>query len=74
MFNSRANGLHIWMKAIPKMYKLTPRMLQDLESGLRKFHDLFGSGRCDGWQLEELLVRAIQSDTQAQRKAGLKRP
>lgn len=41
-------------------------MLQDLESGLRKFHDLFGGGRCDGWQLEELLVRAIQSDTQAQ--------
>lgn len=41
-------------------------MLQDLESGLRKFHALFGGGRCDGWQLEELLVRAIQSDTQAQ--------
>ena len=49
-------------------------MLQDLESSLRKFHALFGGGRCDGWQLEELLVRAIQSDTQAQRKAGLKRP
>ena len=48
------------------MYRLTPRMLQDLESSLRKFHDLFGGGRCDGWQLEELLVRAIQSDTQAQ--------
>lgn len=41
-------------------------MLQDLESSMRKFHDLFGGGRCDGWQLEELLVRAIKSDTQAQ--------
>ena len=48
------------------MYRLTPRMLQDFESSLRKFHDLFGGGRCDGWQLEELLVRAIQSDTRAQ--------
>ena len=48
------------------MYRLTPRMLQDFERSLQRFHDLFSGGRCDGWQLEELLVKAIQSDMQSQ--------
>ena len=48
------------------MYRLTPRMLQHFEQGLRKFHDLFSDGRCLGWQQEELIVGAIKADTQAQ--------
>ena len=48
------------------MYRLTPRMIQNFEHSLRRFHDLFSGGRCDGWQLEELLVKAIQSDMQFQ--------
>lgn len=48
------------------MYRLTPRMIQSFEHSLRRFHDLFSGGRCDGWQLEELLVKAIQSDMQSQ--------
>ena len=40
-------------------------MLQRLRRDLERFHDLFGGGRCQGWQLEELIVAAIQSDTQA---------
>ncbi len=45
------------------MYRMTPLMLQNLGRELRKFHDQFIGGRCAGWQMEELLVRAIQSDT-----------
>ncbi len=48
------------------MYHLTPRMLQRLKVDLTKYHDLFAGGRCSGWELEELIVNAIQSDTQAQ--------
>lgn len=48
------------------MYRLTPRMLQQLRSDLAKFHGLFGGQRCSGTQLEELIVVAIKSDTQAQ--------
>ena len=48
------------------MYRLTPRMIQSFEHSLRRFHDLFSGGRCDGWQLEELLVKAIQSDMPSQ--------
>lgn len=48
------------------MYRLTPRMLQHFEQGLRKFHALFSSGRCLGWQQEELIAGAIKADTQAQ--------
>ena len=48
------------------MYKLTPRMLQHFRKNLEKFHELFDGGRCSGWQLEELMVNAIKSDTIAQ--------
>lgn len=41
-------------------------MVQHFESDLRKYHDLFDGGRCSSWELEELIVRAIKSDTQAQ--------
>ena len=44
------------------MYKLTNTMLQNLEKDLRKFHELFQGGRCQAWQLEELLAKAIRSD------------
>ena len=47
------------------MYRLTPRMLQRLERDFGKYHELFSGGRCLGWELEELLVAAIQSDTRA---------
>ena len=45
------------------MYKLTPKMVQHLEKDLNKYHELFGGGRCAGWELEELFVRAIKCDT-----------
>ena len=48
------------------MYRLTSRMLQHLRADLQKYHDLFRGGRCSGWELEELVDRAIKSDTQAQ--------
>lgn len=38
-------------------------MIQTLESLLKKYHDLFSGGRCSGWELEELVVKAIKSDT-----------
>ena len=48
------------------MYRLTARMLQKLNRDLGKYHELFAGGRCSGWELEELIMKAIQSDTQAQ--------
>lgn len=54
------------------MYRLTPRMLQHFTASLGKYHDLFMGGRCSGWELEELLVAAIKSDTQAQHHARWK--
>lgn len=45
------------------MYKLTPRMLQHFAKSLRKYHELFSGGRCQSWELEELIVQAIKSDT-----------
>lgn len=44
------------------MYKLTDVMLQNLEKDLKKFHELFQGGRCQAWQLEELIAKAIRSD------------
>ena len=44
------------------MYKLTSVMIQNFENDLKTFHNLFRGGRCDAWQLEELIVRAIKSD------------
>lgn len=44
------------------MYKLTNNMVQALERDLKKFHDLFQGGRCQAWQLEELIAKAIRSD------------
>ena len=51
------------------MYRLTPRMVQGLEQSLKTYHALFSGGRCSAWQLEELLVHAINSDTQAKHQA-----
>ena len=31
-----------------------------------KYHELFFGGRCQGWELEELIVKAIKSDTRSQ--------
>ena len=47
------------------MYRLTPRMLQRLKRDFKKYHELFSGDRCSGWELEELIVVAIRSDTQA---------
>ena len=44
------------------MYRLTPRMQQNLRQYLMKYHDLFDGGRCSGWELEELIYKSIQSD------------
>ena len=44
------------------MYRLTNEMLQNFENNLKTFHQLFQGGRCQAWQLEELLAKAIRSD------------
>ena len=46
-------------------YRLSPRMLQSLGRFLGEYHKLFSGGRCSGWELEELIVKSIKSDTQA---------
>ena len=48
------------------MYHLTPRMTQRLWHYFNRYHDLFSGGRCQGWELEELIVKAIKDDTGAQ--------
>ncbi|MCY4170026.1 MAG: hypothetical protein OXE59_06345 [Bacteroidetes bacterium] len=47
------------------VYRLTPRMEQNLRQSLSQYHHLFDGGRCSGWELEELFVKAIKSDTDA---------
>ncbi|MBC6442547.1 MAG: hypothetical protein GDA53_05365 [Rhodobacteraceae bacterium] len=47
------------------MYRLTARMIRHLERDLKQYHALFTGGRCQGWEMEELLVRAIRADTGA---------
>ena len=44
------------------MYRLTAIMLQHLRQDLERYHALFSARRCSGTELEELIVRAIQSD------------
>ena len=51
------------------MYRLTPRMQQHLRKNLERYHELFSGGRCQGWELEELIFKAIQSDSDAQHQA-----
>lgn len=51
------------------MYRLTARMEQTLRQYLEKYHDLFDGGRCSGWELEELVFKAIQADSTAGRHA-----
>ena len=51
------------------MYRLTPRMQQNLRQNLIRYHELFSGGRCSGWELEELIFKAIQSDNAAQHHA-----
>ena len=46
-------------------YRMTPLMRQDLRNKLRKYHTLFNYSRCQAWQLEELIVKAINSDIYA---------
>lgn len=52
-----------------RTYRLTPRMQQNLGKSLEKYHELFSGGRCSGWELEELIFKAIQSDSMAQHHA-----
>jgi len=47
------------------MYRLTPRMEQHFRKSLASYHQLFDGGRCQGWELEELIVKAIKNDTTA---------
>ena len=47
------------------MHLLTPKMQQTLKENLEKYHDLFDSGRCSGWQLDELIYKSIQSNKTA---------
>ena len=48
------------------MYRLTSRMEQSFFQSLDKYHELFSGGRCQSWEQEELIVKAIQSDTSSQ--------
>ncbi len=41
-------------------------MRQQLKQFITQYHHLFDGGRCSGWELEELIVKAIKADTQAQ--------
>lgn len=45
------------------MFRLSPRMMQHLRSSLKRYHELFDGGRCQAWELEELLVKAMKADT-----------
>ncbi len=47
------------------MYKLTPKMLKEFKSSLRKYHKLFDGGRCEGFQQQELIVKAIKTDARS---------
>lgn len=40
-------------------------MEQNFRQSLARYHELFDGGRCQGWELEELIVKAIKSDTTA---------
>ncbi len=51
------------------MYKLTPYMEQKVRDTLKKYHDLFDGGRCQGWELEEIITKVIRSDTKASHHA-----
>ena len=51
------------------MYRLTAVMQQHIRQDLGRYHDLFSAGRCSGWELEEIVFRAIQSDNLAQHHA-----
>ena len=44
------------------MYRLTPRMEQHFRQSLATYHHLFDGNRCKGWELEELVFKAIKSD------------
>jgi len=44
-------------------------MQQNLRQNLDRYHQLFSGGRCSGWELEELIFKAIQSDNSAQHHA-----
>ena len=47
-------------------------MTQSLSNYLSQYHQLFNGGRCLGWELEELIVRAINDDTASQHHATWK--
>ena len=51
------------------MFRLTDIMLQNFEKDLHKFHELFQGGRCQAWQLEELIAKSINSDFNYKDKA-----
>ena len=40
-------------------------MEQEFRLLLKRYHELFDGGRCQSWELEELIVKAIKSDTTA---------
>jgi hypothetical protein len=48
------------------MYRLTAKMEQSFRNSLAKYHKLFDGGRCQSWELEELLVKAIKANNIAQ--------
>jgi len=44
-------------------------MRQHLQKDVEQYHALFSADRCSGWELEELIVRAVKADTRAQHQA-----
>ncbi len=52
------------------MYRLTPNMEQALRKSLEEYHRLFHNLRCSGEQLEALIFKAIQLDSEAGHQAS----
>ncbi|MBY0378907.1 MAG: hypothetical protein K2P99_00750 [Burkholderiales bacterium] len=46
------------------MFRLTDIMLQNFEKDLRRFHELFQGGRCQAWQLEELIAKSTKQTSE----------
>lgn len=44
------------------MYRLTPVMEQKFRQFLAEYHRLLDGGRCQSWELEEFMVKAIKAD------------
>ena len=49
-------------EVVEAMYRLTPVMEQKFRQFLAEYHRLLDGGRCQSWELEEFMVKAIKAD------------